>query len=115
MADLSVRGVWQPQTEALFVVDTDAQSYASRSVNAVLASAERQKKGLQCRHIMLLFLHLYSPLMGSWHMRLGFIVHRFVTNLSTKWCKSYGEVMGWVKARLSFTMLRATNRSVDHG
>ena len=70
MADLSVRGVWQPQTEALFVVDTDAQSYASRSVNAVLASAERQKKCLQCRHIMLLFLHLYSRLMGSWHMRL---------------------------------------------
>ena len=43
IADLGVRGVWQPQTEALFdirVVDTDAQSYTERSVEVVLSSAE---------------------------------------------------------------------------
>ena len=43
IADLGVRGVWQPQTEALFdirVVDTDAQSYTEHSVEAVLSSAE---------------------------------------------------------------------------
>ena len=37
VADLGVRGVWQPQAEALFdicVIDTDAQSHAHRSVNA---------------------------------------------------------------------------------
>ena len=47
VADLEVRGVWQPQTEALFdirVIDTDAQSHVQRSVDAVLASAEREKK-----------------------------------------------------------------------
>lgn len=41
IADLGVRGVWQPQTEALFdirVIDTDAQSNAHCSVNAVLAT-----------------------------------------------------------------------------
>ena len=58
IADLVVRGVWQPHTEALFdirVVDTDAQSYAYRAVNAVLATAEREKKrkdaqAAQARH-----------------------------------------------------------------
>ena len=43
IADLGVRGVWQPQTMALFdlcVIDTDAKSYLSHSPGAVLASAE---------------------------------------------------------------------------
>ena len=47
IADLSIRGVWQPQTAALLdvrVVGTDAQSYASRTVDAVLCSAEQEKK-----------------------------------------------------------------------
>ena len=47
VADLGVRGVWQPQTEALFdirVIDTDAQSHVQRSVDAALASAESEKK-----------------------------------------------------------------------
>ena len=46
MADLEVRGLWQPQSEALLdicVIDTDAQSHAQRSVDAVLESAEREK------------------------------------------------------------------------
>ena len=47
VADLCVRGVWQPQTEALFdirVVDTDARSYCGRTPIAVLCSAEVEKK-----------------------------------------------------------------------
>ena len=47
IADLAVRGVWSPQTEALFdirVTDTDAQSYIHQSPSDVLASAEREKK-----------------------------------------------------------------------
>ena len=48
VAYLRVRGVWQPQTAALFdirVVHFDAQSYAGRSVQAALKSAEMEKKG----------------------------------------------------------------------
>ena len=47
ISDLGVSGVWIPQAEALFdvrVADTDAVSYADRSVSAVLASAEEEKK-----------------------------------------------------------------------
>ena len=42
-----MRGVWQSQTEALFdicVIDTDTQFHAQRSVDAILASAERVKR-----------------------------------------------------------------------
>ena len=54
IADLGVRGVWQSQT--LFhicVIDTDAQSHAHRSVNAVLATAEKENMLKQHRLIML--------------------------------------------------------------
>ena len=46
MANLSIRGVWQSQTAVLLdvcVMDTNAQSYASRTVDAVLCSAEQIK------------------------------------------------------------------------
>ena len=47
ITDLSIRGVWQPQTVALFdvrVTDTDAPSHSQRVVTAVLSSAEEEKK-----------------------------------------------------------------------
>ena len=47
IADLSIRGVWQPQTGALFdvrVTDTDAPSDSQRVVSAILSSAEEEKK-----------------------------------------------------------------------
>ena len=42
-SDLSVRGAWLPQDEALFdvrVVDTDAQSYLSHTLKSLLLHAE---------------------------------------------------------------------------
>ena len=48
--DLCVRGVWEPQTKALFdtrVVDTDAQSYCAHSPRDVLGTAEGKKNVLR--------------------------------------------------------------------
>ena len=47
VADLAIRGVWSHRSEALLdicVVNTDAQSYLSRSQSDVLAKAEEEKK-----------------------------------------------------------------------
>ena len=47
IADLGVRGVWSPQSEALFdicVIDTDTQSYLTTTPNLVLFRAEGEKK-----------------------------------------------------------------------
>ena len=47
IADLSISGVWQPQTVALFdvrVTDTDAPSHSQRVVSAILSSAEEVNK-----------------------------------------------------------------------
>ena len=47
--DLGIRGVWQPQVEALFdirVIDTDAPSYWRRSPVSILDSGAVEKKSL---------------------------------------------------------------------
>jgi len=47
IADLGIRGVWQPQAEVLFnirMTDTDTQSYQSHTPQSVLASTEKDKK-----------------------------------------------------------------------
>ena len=118
VADLGVRGVWQPQTEALFnvcVVDTDAQSYAHRTVSAVLSTAEKEKKrkythAAQARHAS--FFPFVASVEGVMAREGRFTVQRFADRLSTRWSKPYSEVMGWLQTRLSFAILRATNRCV---
>ena len=45
--NLGVRGVWLPQTEALFdirIIDTDSPSYKQRTLEAALESAPKEKK-----------------------------------------------------------------------
>ena len=110
-----MRGVWQPQADALFdirVIDTDTQSRAHRSVNAVLAMAEKEKKrkytqALQACHAS------FSPFMLTVDSLMAqearFVMQRIDRALSTKWRKSYGVVMGWVPTRMSIAFLRATN------
>jgi len=70
IADLRVRGVWEPQVDAIFdvhVVDTDAPSYADCSPQTVIQTAIVQKKGkyipLLVRHIVLVLPHLFLVLM----------------------------------------------------
>ena len=47
ISDLGIRGVWSPQSEALFdirVTGTDAQSYLSHAPESILFHAETEKK-----------------------------------------------------------------------
>ena len=113
ITDLCVRGVWEPQTKALFdirVVDTDARSYHARSPRDVLGSAEVEKKrkylqACQDRHAT------FTPLCLSVDGMLGseaeFFVKRLGDFLAARWERPYSVVMGWVRARLSFAILRA--------
>ena len=107
--------MWQPQTAALLdvrVVHTDAQSYASRTVDAVLCSAEQEKKrkysaAVEDRHAS------FTPFVVSVDGVLGHdaqhLMKRLCDQIAVKWEKSHSEVMGWVRARMAFAILRATN------
>ena len=115
IADLGVRGVWQPQAQALFdvhVIDTDAPSHVQRSVAAVLASAETEKKK-KYNNAAIARRASFTPFVVSVDGALGCEATNYLKHLSEyicmKWGKSYGEVMGWLRASLSFAIIRATD------
>ena len=107
--------MWQPHTATLLdvrVVDTDAQSYASRTVDAVLCSAEQEKKrkysaAVEERRAS------FTPYVVSVDGVMGHDAQHLMKNLceqiAMNWEKSHSEVMEWVRARMAFAILHATN------
>ena len=115
IADLSIQGVWQPQTAALLdvcAIDTDAQSYASCTVDAVLCSAEQEKKRKYSAPVEERRAS-FTPFVVSVDGVLGHdaqhLMNCLCDQIAMKWEKSHSEVMGWVRARMAFAILRATN------
>ena len=112
VADLSIRGVWLPQAEALFdvcIVDTDAQSYLIHSPTSVLFGADIDKKrkysAAWCAHRA----H-FTPLCFSVDGLTGGEASSFIKRLAVRWDKNCcnSNVLGWVRARLGFVLVRAT-------
>ena len=114
VCDLAVQGVWNPQTEALLdicVVNTDAQSYASRSVTSVLDSIARAKKMKHrqaCVKRRADFMPFIVATDGVIQREGQHSLKRLATRLAVKWSKPYSEVMHFIRMRLSISTLRAT-------
>ena len=63
IGNLRVRGVWQPQVDAVFdvhVADTDAPSYRSQSPEAVLYSAKVENRSTQQLAWLIVLVSLLS-------------------------------------------------------
>ena len=114
ICDLAVRGVWNPQTEALLdvrVVNTDAQSYVTRPVVAVLESIARAKKAKHhqaCMDRRADFTPFIVSTDGVIHREAEHFLKRLAARLADKWMTPYGQVMYFIRARLSLATLRAT-------
>ena len=114
VADLGVR-LWAAQTEALFdicVMDTDAQSYTSRTVDSVLLSAENEKKkkyleAVEARHAS--FIPFVTSIDGVLAREANSVMKLLATKIALKWENPLSEVTLWVRATLAFAILRATN------
>ena len=114
VADLAIRGAWIPQEEALFdiqVMDTDAESYCTLAPGEVLRQTEVEKKR-KYRSACEERRASFTPLCMSVDGLLACEAHHFVKavgwQLALKWETSYSQVVGWVRARLSFAILRAS-------
>ena len=113
-ADLCVHGVWLPQAEELFdicVVHTDAQSYLHHTPSRVLLNAEVEKKNKYTDACTTRRAH-FTPLCYSVNGLAGSeatcFLKRMAFRLSTRWDKSFTEVLGWIHARLAFAILRVS-------
>ena len=108
IADISIRGLWQPQTVALLdvrVVDTDAPSYMHCTTVAVFSTAKQEKKrkyngAAEARQAS------FTPFVVSTDGMLGseanFLLKRLAQRISMKWNKPLGPITGWLRTRLSF-------------
>ena len=118
IGDISVRGVWQSQSTTIFdvrVVDSDAPSYTGKSPLKVLKTAERDKKnkyGEACNSIHCGFTPLCMTVDGLLGSESHTFLKRLADKLSTKWDRPYRTVIYWIRTRLSFALLRATNLCV---
>ncbi len=114
-ADLLIRGVWNPQETASFdirVTDTDAKSYQSRPVAAVLQSCELEKKqkyGPACSERHITFTPLVCSVDGVLGKEFQFFLKKLSDMLALKFRKSQAVIMGWIRTRLIFAIQRATN------
>ena len=88
IADLSIRGVWQPRTVALFdicVTDTDAPSHSQRVFTPILSSAEEEKKK-KYSEAAALHRASFTPLVVSVDGALGREANFFVKQLCSETC-----------------------------
>ena len=113
--DLGIRGVWQPQVEALFdvkVVDTDAPSHRTRSPEAILESKAKEKKRVYEQAVVERrgnFTPIVLSVDGLLHREAEHFLKRMAANLAHKWEKPYSQTCGYVRARLAFAIIRATS------
>ena len=113
-ADLSIRGLYEKQTEALLdirVTDTDAESYKHKSLEQVLKQQETEKKRKYKKACEERRCH-FTPFVASTDGALGWEAQSFIRRLgrelAIKWHRDYSQVIGLVRTRLSFAILRAT-------
>ena len=115
VCDLAVRGVWQPQTEALFdfrVCNADAQSYVNRPVSSVLDSLAKSKKAKHeqaCWERRMDFTPFIVSTDGVIHREGEHFMKRLASRLSARWSKPYSITMSFVRTQVSLAILRATN------
>ena len=110
---MGIRGVWQPQAEALFdirVIDTDAQSYQSHSPQSVLAFAEAEKKrkySTACSDRRASFTPLCFFVDGLLGCEADVFLKQLANRLFDTWDRSFSDVLHWIRLKLAFSLLRA--------
>ena len=118
IADMAVQGVWMPQAEALFdvrVIDTDAQSYCNRTPREVINAADNQKKckyTTACEERQASFTPICCSVDGVFGSEAEVFLKRLGEKLAAKWDRGNSQVMGWLRARMSFAILQTSILSV---
>jgi hypothetical protein len=113
--DVSIRGLWTRGTDCIIdvrVTDTGAKSNLSKDPAKVLEAHEKEKKKkylgacLEQRRTFTPFVVSTDGLIGK---EAKTLLKKLSTLLADKWGKSYSDVCGYVNARMSIAIVRATH------
>jgi hypothetical protein len=113
--DILIRGLWARGTDCIIdvrITDVDAKSNRSKAPVKVLATHEREKKKKYLEACLEQRRH-FSPFVVSTDGLLGkeakTLLKKLSAQLAEKWEKPYSQVCGYVNARMSIAVVRATH------
>ena len=114
--DLAVHGFWKRGTTAIFdirVTDLDNPSQRGLEPSRVLARHEAEKKRKYSHHCERQRRH-FTPLVFSVDGLLGkecaAAQKCLASKLASKWKRTYSEVCGFVRSRMSIALVRSASR-----
>jgi hypothetical protein len=114
--DVAVHGFWRRGTTAIFdvrVTDTDAPSNRGLDPAKILKKHEKEKQAKYLAHCLARRRH-FTPLVLSVDGLRGTETQaaskRLASMLSVKWKRTYSEVCGFVRSRLSVALARSTSQ-----
>ena len=114
--DIGVHGFWKKGSSCIFdvrVTDTDQPSQRGMAPDKVLEKHEREKKdkyAAACAARQRSFTPLVFSVDGLLGKETSAAVKRLASLLSKKWSSKYSAVCGFLRARLSLALVRATGR-----
>ncbi|KAL5489466.1 hypothetical protein EMCRGX_G018560 [Ephydatia muelleri] len=113
-ADIRARGFWSKGQDAYFdvrVFHPNASSYVSKPLSALFRTHEQAKKREYGQRIRDVEHGVFTPLVFSTSGAMGreatTFYKRLADLLSDKQDKAYSLIMGWLRCRLSFAILRS--------
>jgi hypothetical protein len=113
--DVLIRGFWAHGTDCIVdvrITNTNAKTYRSKDPTKILAQHKQEKKKkyleacLERRCHFTLFVVSADGKIGK---EAKVMMKRLPALLADKWQKSYSEVCGYVNARMSIVIVRATH------
>ena len=117
--DLLICDLWKNGTNSvqdMHVVNAYAKSHLAKTPEKCLQEADRAKKKmyleafLQLRQHFSLFIAFINGLMGVEAMAA---LKMIASRLATKWQQPYSVTCGYVKSRVTITLVRATHRCIQ--
>ena len=113
--DIGVHGFWRRGATAIFdvrVTDTDAPYHRGQDPHKILAKHEKEKKDKYvdaCLARRRTFTPLVFSVDGLRGTEASAATKKLASRLSAKWKRTYSEVCGFVRSRLSITLVRTTS------
>ena len=114
--DLAVHGFWTRGQTAIFdvrITDTDQPSNRNTAPSKVLLCQEKEKinkYGALCLARRRTFTPLVFSVYGLMGKEATAASKRLASSLAAKWKRSYSEICGFIRSRLSIALIRSSSR-----
>lgn len=115
VADIRIQGVWESERVAFFdtrVINADAPSYLNQDWESISKRAAREKHDKYNRAAEDLrgsFTPLIVSCEGVLHREYAALENRLSLTLAGKWNRSLSQVLGWVRVKRQFSVIRAVS------